>query len=161
MFEGRTDDIMEEGMLQSTKIKQETDSKFERSCEFEDPSFYDCNDNHEVKIKKEAVLTTDQYNYDSVEKETDICNCIEIKEECKQEIEEDYGGQNDVGQVVFKREADGPTIYLESDNDKKVSPLCISQAKSLPDDTQATPTDILMALKNNNYGLLNEYITKK
>ena len=147
-------------MLQSTKIKQETYSKFEGSCEFEDPSSYDCNDNHAVKIKMEAVLTTDrdlyECNYDSVEKETDICNCIEIKEECKQEIEEDYGGQNDVGPVVFKREADGPTIYLESDNDKKVSPLCISKGKVLHDDKQATPTDLLMALRNNNYGLLNE-----
>ena len=154
---------MTDDMDISTNIKQETVSKSEASSEFDDSYSYAIN-NYDVKVKLETcIVQTDidkrgvsDYKYDSVKRETFIFK--EIKEEPKQEIEEDYSGQYDVGLVVLKQDTDDPTRYLESDNDKKVSPLCISQAKALPDDKHATPTDILMALKNNNYGLLSEYV---
>ena len=160
---------MEDCMLKSTKIKQETVSKSEGSCEFEQSSSYDYNDDNALEIKNETEigLTANrdlcEYKYDSVKKETEEkkCNCKEIKVEPKQEIEEEYyGGQYDVGPVFFKQETDDTKSYLESDDDKKESLPFISQAKSLHDDKQSSSKDILMALRNDNYGLLNEYVTK-
>ena len=169
MFEGRTYGIMNK----STNIKQETVSKSERSCEFEDQSSYAHNDNNAVKVKNETgiALTANKYvcedRYDSVKKETYICDCKEVngKGEPKQEMEEEYYGDHYYfGPVITKQGTDETASYLESVDKKTVSPTCFSQAnsvKSLHDDKQATPADILMPLGNDNYGLFNEYITKE
>ena len=109
-------------------------------------------------------------SYDNIEPVTSTSDTVwDDKQDVKKEryisetfktepkIEDSY---EDVGPVLLKQEtADKTTVsedHSDSDNKEKLFPLDVSsQATRLPDDTQATstPTDMLMALKENNFGL--------
>ena len=72
-----------------------------------------------------------------IKEEQDPCNC------------------HDAGSVLFKQEtADTASAYSQS-VDEKNALICrpFSQATTLYDDKQFTPTDILMDLKKNNCGM--------
>ena len=125
--------------------------------------------NNSLKIKNETdhiyvdsiIQNTESNSQNTLKKEKpfhfiDSMVKSEFVEEDKEEIiGEGYGAQYDVGPVLLQQETDN-TSYSKPDDDKKLSSLCISKGKDPHDDKQATPTDLLMALSNNNYGLLNE-----
>ena len=151
MFQGRTDD-MEEYVCKSSIIKLETASKSELCDEVVNHSY-----NDGVKKETETGIANRDDMLDFVKREEGIYQNVQVKIEPEMEVSCD--SHYDVKPVLVKKKTSNSTATIseansETDNEKK-SPLDIFKATTLRDDKQATPTDILMNLKKNNFGLLN------
>ena len=152
---------MEEDMTcELIKIKQEPLSKSDVWGEVETKE--SCYNGVTVKMETGNDIDLDyggvdgdgdlkDFKYDEfVENETNICP--EIKAEHTIKEEQDPCDCHDSGAVFFKQET--ASAYSQS-VDEKNALICrpFSQATTLYDDKQSMPTDILMDLKKNNWGM--------
>ena len=120
---------------------------------------------NEVKMETGITIADRElvdYNADCVKKEINNVDLQAFKAEPKQEDPCDCEcDSHDVGPFLLqiqKQETETRTVSdnnSESDNDKKFSTLDICQATTLHGATQVASTDILMALKEQYFGLLN------
>ena len=156
MFQGEKDDMDKDMMCKASNIQLEPVSK----SHFGDEDVNYSNNINWVKKEIGVAHISERDLFDSnkchfIKKEKGIHQDVKIKIEPKIEVPCD--SYYDVGSALVKKEkADSTRSYnseSETDNEeKKWSPL---EAATLRHGKQSTPTDMLMDLKKNNFGLLN------